>query len=67
MRALVKTHAGPGLELLDVPEPSPGVGEVKIRVLRAGLCGTDLHIESWDEWSASMLRPPLDHRSRVLR
>jgi threonine 3-dehydrogenase len=59
MRALVKTHAGPGLELLDVPEPSPGVGEVKIRVLRAGLCGTDLHIESWDEWSASMLQPPL--------
>ncbi len=59
MRALVKTHAGPGLEMRDVPEPSPGPGEVRIRVLRAGLCGTDLHIESWDEWSASMLAPPL--------
>ncbi|HLS39567.1 MAG TPA: L-threonine 3-dehydrogenase [Ornithinicoccus sp.] len=59
MRALVKTHAGPGLELLDVPEPEPGPGEVKIRVLRAGLCGTDLHIEHWDDWAASMLRPPL--------
>ncbi|MGC5583145.1 L-threonine 3-dehydrogenase [Ornithinimicrobium sp. W1679] len=59
MRALVKPRPGPGLELVEVPEPSPGLGEVKIRVLRAGLCGTDLHIESWDEWAASMLRPPL--------
>ena len=59
MRALVKTAAGPGLELIDIPEPAPGPGEVKIRVLRAGLCGTDLHIESWDDWAASMLKPPL--------
>ena len=59
MRALIKPSAGPGLELADVPEPTPGPGEVKIRVLRAGLCGTDLHIEAWDDWAASMLRPPL--------
>ena len=59
MRALVKPRPGPGLELMEVPEPSPGLGEVKIRVLRAGLCGTDLHIENWDDWAASMLRPPL--------
>ena len=59
MRALVKPRPGPGLELMEVPEPSPGPGEVKIRVLRAGLCGTDLHIEGWDDWAASMLRPPL--------
>lgn len=59
MRALVKTTAGPGLEFLDVPEPSPGPREVKIRVLRVGLCGTDLHIEAWDDWAAGMLKPPL--------
>ena len=59
MRALVKPRPGPGLQLMDVPEPSPGLGEVKIRVLRAGLCGTDLHIEGWDDWAASMLEPPL--------
>lgn len=59
MRALVKPTAAPGLELQEVPEPHPGPGEVKIRVLRAGLCGTDLHIEAWDDWAASMLRPPL--------
>ncbi|NHN55745.1 L-threonine 3-dehydrogenase [Calidifontibacter sp. DB0510] len=59
MRALVKTDAGPGLQLLDVPEPEAGPGEVKIRVLRAGLCGTDLHLEQWDDWAASVVRPPL--------
>ncbi|HOC14644.1 MAG TPA: L-threonine 3-dehydrogenase [Propionicimonas sp.] len=59
MRALVKTHAGPGLELRDVPEPNCGPTEVKIRVMRAGLCGTDLHLESWDDWAASTVRAPL--------
>lgn len=59
MRALVKAEAVPGLVLKDIPEPNPGPGEVKIRVLRAGLCGTDLHIYNWDDWAASMLKPPL--------
>lgn len=58
MRALVKTHAGPGLELCDVAEPTTGPGEVKIRVERAGLCGTDLHLQEWDAWAASVLTPP---------
>lgn len=58
MRALAKTSAAAGLELIDAPEPSCGPQEVKIRVLRAGLCGTDLHLESWDEWAAATVRPP---------
>ena len=57
MRALVKPTAGPGLELRDVPEPTPGPGEVKIRVQRAGLCGTDLHIDSWDSFAAEHVSP----------
>lgn len=59
MRALVKTTPGPGLELIDVPEPSPGPTEVKIKVLRAGLCGTDLHLLDWDDWAASVVTAPL--------
>ncbi|MEZ5093391.1 L-threonine 3-dehydrogenase [Nocardioides sp.] len=59
MRALVKTRPGPGLELLDVPEPAPGPHDVKIRVQRAGLCGTDLHLYEWDDWAAETVRPPL--------
>ena len=59
MRALVKTRPGPGLEMIDVPEPTPGPREVKIRVLRAGLCGTDLHLHDWDPWAAETVRTPM--------
>ncbi|WKX73150.1 L-threonine 3-dehydrogenase [Streptomyces sp. XD-27] len=59
MRALVKTAAGPGLELTDVTAPQAGTGQVLIRVLRTGICGTDLHIDSWDDWAARTVRAPL--------
>ena len=59
MLALVKASAGPGLELLDVPMPVVGINDVLIRVHKTGICGTDLHIESWDPWAARTIRPPL--------
>ena len=55
----MKAKAEPGLWLQDVPEPRPGPGEVLIRVLRTGICGTDLHIESWNEWAQHTIHPPL--------
>lgn len=58
MRALVKAEAAPGLTLRDVPVPRPGDGEVLIRVLRTGICGTDLHIVGWDSWAQAHVRPP---------
>lgn len=59
MRALVKAAAGPGLQLAEVPDPVAGEADVTIRVLRTGICGTDLHIESWDPWAAGTLVPPI--------
>src|SRR6185312_2711437 len=59
MKALSKATAAPGFEFVDRPEPVAGPGEVKIRVLRTGLCGTDLHIEAWDAWAQSEIRTPL--------
>ena len=59
MKALVKVAQGPGLELVDVPEPTPGPNDVKVRVLRTGICGTDLHIQSWNDWAAATIKPPL--------
>ena len=59
MRALTKVTAGPGLELVDRPEPTCGPLDVKVRVLRAGLCGTDLHLEQWDDWAASTVTAPM--------
>ena len=48
MLALVKTAAGPGLSLDTVPDPRMGINDVLIRMHETGICGTDLHIESWD-------------------
>jgi threonine 3-dehydrogenase len=59
MNALVKLHAEPGLWLADVPEPECGINDVLIRVLRTGICGTDLHIRSWDAWASRTIPVPM--------
>ena len=59
MRALYKSAAAPGLTLTERPEPTPGRTDVKIRVRRTGICGTDLHIEEWDSWAAGAIDAPL--------
>jgi threonine 3-dehydrogenase len=59
MVALRKVAAEPGLQLEQVPVPSPGPGDVLVRVLAASICGTDLHIRNWDEWAQHRIHPPL--------
>ncbi len=59
MLALVKAERGPGLSLMTVPDPTFGINDVLIRVHKTGICGTDLHIESWDAWAARTIEPPL--------
>jgi threonine 3-dehydrogenase len=59
MRALVKEAPGEGLVLKDVPEPGIGPDDVLIRVHRTGICGTDIHIWSWDAWAARTVPTPL--------
>jgi threonine 3-dehydrogenase len=59
MRALVKSHPKVGLWMEDVPEPQPGVNDVLIRVLKTGICGTDLHIYKWDDWAAKTIPVPM--------
>ena len=59
MLALVKTGPGPGLSLETVPEPEMGINDVRIAVRKTGICGTDLHIASWDSWAAKTIHPPL--------
>ena len=51
MKALVKSKNEPGLWLEDVEKPHVGINDVLIRVHRAGICGTDVHIYKWDEWA----------------
>ena len=59
MQALVKETAGPGLVLKQVPVPSVGPNDVKIKIHYTSICGTDLHIYNWDKWSQETLKPPL--------
>jgi threonine dehydrogenase-like Zn-dependent dehydrogenase len=55
MRAVACRHAE--LEVLDLPEPVPARGQVRLEVLRCGICGSDLHarhgIDEWAEMAAS--------------
>jgi threonine 3-dehydrogenase len=59
MKALVKARAEPGLVVEDVPVPVAGRDDVLIRVLRTGICGTDLHIYDWDGWAQANVPVPL--------
>jgi threonine 3-dehydrogenase len=59
MKALAKTKSEPGLELVDVPEPSIGINDVLIHVNRTGICGTDLHIYKWDAWAQKTIPVPM--------
>ncbi|MFN8215243.1 MAG: L-threonine 3-dehydrogenase [Solirubrobacterales bacterium] len=59
MQALVKAEAAPGLTLTEVPEPEVGINDVLIRVQKTGICGTDLHIHSWDAWAQATVPVPM--------
>jgi threonine 3-dehydrogenase len=55
----VKARPEPGLWMQDVPEPSPGPRDVKIRVHKTSICGTDLHIRHWDAWAQATIPVPM--------
>ncbi len=59
MDAIIKPAAAPGLELRKVPVPTPGPGEVLIRVHKTAICGTDVHIYNWNQWSADHVKAPM--------
>ena len=59
MKALVKKSPEHGIWMEDVPEPQCGTNDVKIKVTHTGICGTDLHIYTWNEWAQRTLDLPL--------
>ena len=58
MKAVMKAAPAPGLELRTVADPTPGDGEVVLRVRATSMCGTDSHIYRWDAWAQGRIRPP---------
>ena len=59
MKALVKSKAEPGLWLEDLPIPEIGINDVLIRVKKASICGTDIHILNWDDWAKKTIPVPM--------
>ncbi|MGE5285459.1 MAG: alcohol dehydrogenase catalytic domain-containing protein, partial [Actinomycetota bacterium] len=60
MKALVKSRREPGIWMVqDAPVPEVGVHDVMIRVVKSAICGTDVHIYNWDEWSQRTVPVPM--------
>ena len=59
MKALAKTKPEIGLELIDAPIPVAGPEDVLIKVKRTAVCGTDIHIWNWVEWSQKNVPVPM--------
>ena len=59
MKALAKLKAEPGIWMTDVPEPVCGHNDLRIRIRKTAICGTDTHIFNWDAWSRSTIRVPM--------
>ncbi len=58
MKALVKKYREPGIWMEEVPMPEVGTNDVLIRVKKAAICGTDMHMYKWDAWSQTHVNPP---------
>jgi threonine 3-dehydrogenase len=59
MKALTKKKPECGLWMEDVPVPEIGVNDVLIKIQKAAICGTDIHIFNWDRWSQKTIKTPL--------
>ena len=59
MKALIKKEPVEGIWMSDEPEPEVGPNDVKIRIKKTAICGTDVHIYNWDEWSQRTVPVPM--------
>jgi threonine 3-dehydrogenase len=59
MKALVKSQRAPGIWLENVPEPKVGHNDVMIRIRKTAICGTDIHIYTWDSWAQKTIPVPM--------
>jgi threonine 3-dehydrogenase len=59
MKALVKHHSGPGIELQDIAPPALGPNDVRVAIHKTAICGTDMHIYKWDAWAQKTIPVPM--------
>ncbi|MCA0900581.1 L-threonine 3-dehydrogenase [Microbulbifer agarilyticus] len=59
MKALSKLKSEPGIWMTDVEVPEPGHNDLLIKIRKTAICGTDMHIYNWDEWSQKTIPVPM--------
>ena len=59
MKALVKAKPEPGIWMQQAARPKAGHNDVLIRIRKTAICGTDVHIYNWDEWSQRTIPVPM--------
>ncbi|AVJ57246.1 L-threonine 3-dehydrogenase [Idiomarina sp. OT37-5b] len=59
MKALAKLHDKPGIWMTDVDKPEYGYNDILIKIKKTAICGTDVHIYKWDEWSQKTIPVPM--------
>ena len=59
MRVLSKLERKEGIWMSEAPVPAVGPNDVKIRIKKTAICGTDIHIYNWDEWAQKTIPVPM--------
>ncbi|KGT95438.1 L-threonine 3-dehydrogenase [Erwinia typographi] len=60
MKALAKLRAEEGIWMIDdAAIPEPGHNDLLIKIRKTAICGTDVHIYNWDEWSQKTIPVPM--------
>ncbi|CAD5256210.1 threonine 3-dehydrogenase, NAD(P)-binding [Alteromonas sp. 38] len=59
MKSLVKAKAEKGIWLQDTQEPEVGHNDLLIKIRKTAICGTDMHIYNWDDWSQQTIPVPM--------
>ncbi|MFS2225264.1 L-threonine 3-dehydrogenase [Pantoea sp. B65] len=59
MKALAKLKAEAGIWMTGAPIPQPGHNDLLIKIRKTAICGTDVHIYNWDEWSQKTIPVPM--------
>lgn len=59
MKALIKSQRAPGIWMGEAPKPEIGPNDLLIRLKKTAICGTDIHIYKWDEWSQRTIPTPV--------
>ncbi|CBJ83439.1 L-threonine 3-dehydrogenase [Xenorhabdus bovienii] len=59
MKSLSKLKPEEGIWMADVPTPELGHNDVMIKIRKTAICGTDVHIYNWDDWSQKTIPVPM--------